>query len=330
MRKKIQIFLCVVFAVLQLNAQDVCEMSSDSIYGVVNVSVCNMRKDGKFTSGMETQALLGMPIKILQFNGWYEIQTPDDYTGWVHRKVITPMSAEAMNQWNKASKVVVMSHYGFAYQSPNKESLPVSDIVGGNRLKYEGVQQGFYKVSYPDGRQAYISMEDAMLEDEWRKMLQQDALSILQTAYSLQGVPYLWAGTSSKGVDCSGYVRTVLFMHDIIIPRDAWQQALVGQRIDVKTGLSGLLPGDLLFFGTKASDERPEVVSHVAFYMGDAKFIHSMGDVHVGSLDPADALYDEMNTNRLLYGGRILPYVNQEKQINTTLQNVYYQQVDKP
>ena len=29
---------------------------------------------------MSTQALLGMPVKVLQYTGWYEIQTPDDYT----------------------------------------------------------------------------------------------------------------------------------------------------------------------------------------------------------------------------------------------------------
>lgn len=60
-----------------------------------------------------------------------------------------------------------------------------------------------------------------------------DAQSIIRTAYTMIGIPYLWAGTSSKGVDCSGLVRTVLFMHDIIIPRDASQQAYVGQRIGI-------------------------------------------------------------------------------------------------
>ena len=75
-------------------------MPADSAYGVVHISVCNLRDEGKFTSGMSTQALLGMPVKVLQYTGWYEIQTPDDYTGWVHRMVITPMSKERYNEWN--------------------------------------------------------------------------------------------------------------------------------------------------------------------------------------------------------------------------------------
>ena len=69
---------------------------------------------------MSTQALLGMPVKVLQYTGWYEIQTPDDYTGWVHRMVITPMSKERYDEWNRAEKIVVTSHYGFAYENRMK------------------------------------------------------------------------------------------------------------------------------------------------------------------------------------------------------------------
>ena len=208
-------------------------MPADSAYGVVHISVCNMRDEGKFTSGMSTQALLGMPVKVLQYTGWYEIQTPDDYTGWVHRMVITPMSKEKYDEWNRAEKIVVTSHYGFTYEKPDDDSQTVSDVVAGNRLKWEGSKGHFYKVSYPDGRQAYISRHISQPESKWRASLKQDAESIIKTAYTMIGIPYLWAGTSSKGVDCSGLVRTVLFMHDIIIPRDASQQAYVGERIEI-------------------------------------------------------------------------------------------------
>ncbi|WP_365976384.1 SH3 domain-containing protein, partial [uncultured Bacteroides sp.] len=89
--KKNALFLCCIWAIsaLSMKAQEIPPLSADSTYGVVQVSVCNVREEGKFTSGMSTQALLGMPVKVRQYTGWYEIQTPDDYTGWVHRMVIT-------------------------------------------------------------------------------------------------------------------------------------------------------------------------------------------------------------------------------------------------
>ena len=94
---------------------------------------------------MSTQALLGMPVKVLQYTGWYEIQTPDDYTGWVHRMVITPMSKERYNEWNRAEKIVVTAHYGFTYEKPDEKSQTVSDVVAGNRLKWEGSKGHFIK-----------------------------------------------------------------------------------------------------------------------------------------------------------------------------------------
>ena len=324
MKKNILLFYCfLAMMAASLKAQEIRPMPADSAYGVVHISVCNLREEGKFTSGMSTQALLGMPVKVLQYNGWYEIQTPDDYTGWVHRMVITPMSKERYDEWNRAEKIVVTSHYGFAYEKPDESSQPVSDVVAGNRLKWEGSKGHFYQVSYPDGRKAYLSKSISQPEAEWRASLKQDVESIIETAYSMMGIPYLWAGTSSKGVDCS--VRTVLFMHDIIIPRDASQQAYVGEHIDIAPDFSNVKRGDLVFFGRKATAERKEGISHVGIYLGNKQFIHALGDVHVSSMNPADQNYDEFNTKRLLFAVRFLPYINKEKGMNTTNKNPFYQ-----
>ena len=326
MKKNILLFYCfLAMMAASLKAQEIRPMPADSAYGVVHISVCNLREEGKFTSGMSTQALLGMPVKVLQYNGWYEIQTPDDYTGWVHRMVITPMSKERYDEWNRAEKIVVTSHYGFAYEKPDESSQPVSDVVAGNRLKLEGRKGHFYQVSYTDGRKAYLSKSISQPEAEWRASLKQDVESIIETAYSMMGIPYLWAGTSSKGVDCSGLVRTVLFMHDIIIPRDASQQAYVGEHIDIAPDFSNVKRGDLVFFGRKATAERKEGISHVGIYLGNKQFIHALGDVHVSSMNPADQNYDEFNTKRLLFAVRFLPYINKEKGMNTTNKNPFYQ-----
>lgn len=293
-------------------------------YGILNVSVANLRADADFSSEMMTQGLMGMPVRVLQRDGWYRIQTPDRYIAWVHRVGVHPVTKEELDAWNRAEKIVVTSHYGFVYSQPKETSQTVSDVVAGNRLKWVGTKGAYYQVVYPDGREGYISRAISMPEKKWRAGLKQDAASIIATAHTLMGVPYLWAGTSSKGVDCSGFMRTVLFMHDIIIPRDASQQAYTGEHIDIASDFANLQPGDLLFFGRKATPERKERVVHVGMYIGGKRFIHSQGDVRISSFDPADALFDEYNLGRLLFAARVIPYINKEKGLNTTETNELY------
>jgi cell wall-associated NlpC family hydrolase len=296
----------------------------DKTYGVVDVSVCNVRAADDFSAELSLQALLGMPVRIIQDEMFYRVQTPDLYTGWVHHTGITPMTKAEYDAWNRAVKIIVTAHYGFAYSRPDAKSQTVSDVVSGDRLKWEGTEGDFYKVSYPDGRIAYLSKTVAMTEREWRSSIKQDAASIIKTAYSLMGIPYMWGANSAKSADCSGFVRTVLFLHDIIIPRDASQMAYIGQHIDIAPACSNLQPGDLVFFGRKAGNGKKEHVSHVGLYVGNQRFIHSMGDVHESSFNPKDANYDAYNLGRRLHAVRFLPYLNKVDNINTTITNSFY------
>ena len=61
-------------------------------YGVVDISVCNLRATPDYDAEMVSQALLGTPVHIRQItdkNGWPEVQTPDTYTGWIHKDAVT-------------------------------------------------------------------------------------------------------------------------------------------------------------------------------------------------------------------------------------------------
>lgn len=291
----------------------------EKAYGLINVSVCNTRSDADYNAGQESQALLGMPVEILgRKNEWTQIKTPEGYEHWTLSSTIKKVSNEELTLWNHSQQAVVTALTTWIYSKPSKHAQTVSDAAGGNRLKLLGKKKGFYQVEYPDGRQGFISKKDAMPIDLWREKTPKDAGSILKTAYSMMGIPYMWGGTSPKGVDCSGFVRTVLYLHDIIIPRNASQQAKVGLHIDIAPDFSNLQPGDLLFFGSKNADGSPKRVVHVGFSLGGRRFIHSLGCVHTGSFDPTDSNYDEYELHRLLYAVRILPYVNQDAQINTT------------
>ena len=92
------------------------------------------------------------------------------------------------------------------------------------------------------------------------------------------GTPYSWGGTSSSGVDCSGFVRSVFQKAGISLPRTSSEQAEIGRKIPV----SEVEPGDLLFFNTTG-----EGVSHVGMSIGGPHFVHASSSrgVIVSSLE---------------------------------------------
>ncbi|MFT4222935.1 NlpC/P60 family protein [Dysgonomonas sp.] len=299
----------------------------DKTSGVINLSVADIRTEGKFSAEMATQAILGTPIRVLQKDGWYRVQTPDGYIGWIQLSSFTPMTQEEITAWNKAPKIVFTDYFGFSYQAPDKNSQHVSDLVLSNILKWEGEENGFYKVSYPDGRKAYIQKNQSMLYDDWRKSKEATGESFVIEAYKLMGIPYVWGGTSVKGMDCSGLTKTVLFMHGIILMRDASQQAYTGIPVDISNGYENLQVGDLMFFGKKAQGDKKERVRHVAFYVGNKQFIHASGCIRVSSLDPQSPDYDEANTKEFIRAIRVTGAVDQQ---NTNIwsieKNSFYKQ----
>lgn len=300
-----------------------CLQASAIEYGVVDLSVCNIRRSPSYASEMVTQALLGTPVHVLGVeNGWPHIQCPDGYTGYVNRDAVTRMTKAQYHEWNAAPKAMVTALFAVVISHPDAGGDTVSDVVGGDRLWLLGEKKDYLHVRFPSGREGYISKADAVPDSEFRESVRQDAEAILETALTMVGFPYVWGGTSPKGFDCSGYVRTVLALHGIIIPRDAGQQAPVTERIETSRGLDKLQPGDLLFFGNKETGK----VRHVGFYMGDGRFLHCIGKAHINSLVPGEPDYDAGNSPSLLYGGRYLHWLNDpaHKEINTYWTNPYY------
>ena len=62
----------------------------------------------------------------------------------------------------------------------------------------------------------------------------------------------------------------------------------------------------------------------MGFYLGDGKFIHSLGLVKIGSFRPEDPEYDAYNTGRYLFASRVLPFIDKQEGLNTTMTNSYY------
>jgi len=279
----------------------------DKIYGIINLSVANMRVKPEHGEEMATQALLGSPLKVWKKKGgWYLVQTPDDYLGWVDDDGFQQMNKEEFDEWIASEKVIYIQKYGSAYSEAEINSLPVSDIVEGDILKKINTEGDFVKVEYPDKRTAYIPKNETENYSEWINNLETNPDNLLKTAKTFLGIPYLWGGTSSKGFDCSGFTKTVYSLNGIMLPRDASQQVNVGEVIDTKNGFENLNPGDLLFFGRKAAGDSKERVTHVALYIGNNEFIHASGSVRINSLDKSKENFSEYRFNTFIRAKRLL------------------------
>ncbi|MBF0649921.1 C40 family peptidase [Dysgonomonas sp. GY75] len=286
------------------------ETVGEKTYGVINVSVADVRMGASYAAEMGTQLLLGAPVQVLQHDDWWRIKTAEGYVAWTTGGSFVRMTKDDFNKWITAKKIIFTDDYGFGYENPDEKKQRVSDLAFGNMLKLEADNGRFYKVSYPDGRIAYILKSQSKPYEEWLASVKLTEESILEKALSLKGIPYTWGGTSVKGMDCSGFTKTVMLMHGIILMRDASQQVKTGIPVDISNGYENLRPGDLMFFGKKAQDGKKERIRHVAFYKGDKEFIHASGYIRINSLDSTKANYDELNTREFVRASRVIGAVD--------------------
>ncbi|GHB53716.1 C40 family peptidase [Persicitalea jodogahamensis] len=279
----------------------------EQIYGVVNLSVANIRSQPRDAAELATQALLGMPLKVLNKDrGWYLVQTPDHYIAWLDWGGFQRMNQADFESWEGAEKIIVLSPYTFSYEETDADGQTVSDLVAGDLLKMLDEKGEFYHVQYPDGRTAYIKKADARPYAEWLASLTISEDKLVGTAKRMMGLPYLWGGTSYKGVDCSGFTKTIYLLNGWVLPRDASQQVHSGTLVDTDRGFDKLRPGDLLFFGTKAGETTAEKVTHVGMWIGNGEFIHASGKVRVSSMNARAPNYDDFEKNRFIRAKRLL------------------------
>lgn len=276
----------------------------DKPWGLVNVSVCNIRFFSSHDAEMVSQALMGTPVKILKENeGWLLIQTPDKYIGWVDSEAISEKSESEHNSWKSSPRLFYTAKTGDVFPDQSGKKV-ISDIVAGCIVEKTGVSGNDFIVRLPDGREGYIPAGETIPFDDLDagRLLKPGTLS--ETAESFMGIPYLWGGTSSKGFDCSGFTKTIYYLNGIILARDASQQFQYGIRIRRDNVPDSLKAGDLLFFGSgRRGRPRP---THVAMYIGNSEFIHCSGMVMINSLDSTKANFSRTRRDTFIGARRII------------------------
>ncbi len=315
MRKTIGIIL---MAIISLGA-----MAQEKRMAVVEFSTSYLRLKPDYESPLETQELMGTVVEILgEQSYWREVVTPQPYKAWCTDQGLVEMSSEELKAYEEAPKVMFHDLYGHIYKEPSMDAQTICDLVGGDLLRLTGINSNNDKalrkalkgkwtnVMLPSGKTGFVPSKQLKVHNGFRSIAMGEGSAesispetteaIIAQAMKLVGVPYLWGGMSAKGVDCSGLVRICHIMNGILLPRNASQQVKCGERVELDT----LQRGDLVFFGTPATDEKPMKITHVGIYLGGNKIIHSSHRVRINSLVPGDEDYYE-NAHKLVAAIRL-------------------------
>ncbi|WP_225554922.1 C40 family peptidase [Sphingobacterium bovistauri] len=304
----------------------------DKKQGVIILSVANLRTKPGHAEEMATQILLGTQVDILQRErGELRVRTPEGYIAWIPTASVAQMNDAELQRWKVSPKLIYTNEFGKSYSKADDKSLRVSDLVYGNILSLISSDEKYFHVKYPDGRTAYISKSEMTTFENWLSTRQLTAENLLESAKSMLGLPYLWGGTSVKGVDCSGLTKTAFYMNGYVIPRDASQQVLVGDKIeiigsdgnfDATLALKNLKPADLLFFAGSKNSNPNARITHVAMYIGNGEFIHSAGRVRINSMLKDAENYDDFQTRTVVSARRYIG--SSDRQIQLIKENKSY------
>ena len=310
---------------------------------VVEFSTSYLRLEPDYESPLETQELMGTAVEIVgEQSYWMEVITPQPYRAWCTNQGLVEMTEEELKAYMDAPKVMYNGLYGHIYIERSLKSATLCDLVGGDILRFgpeaekragKALRGRWTQVMLPSGKTGYVPSKELKLHQGWTSIAMGEGSAesispdvtekIIAQAEKLLGVPYLWGGMSAKGVDCSGLVRICHIMNGILLPRNASQQVFCGERIEVPrrdlnnedraatydreealAAVANLERGDLVYFGTPATDEKPMRITHVGIYLGNNRMIHSSHRVRINSLIPGDEDYYE-NSHRLVAATRL-------------------------
>lgn len=190
-----------------------------------------IRRRPSLDAPVETEILFGERFTAYETkNGFIWGQAAlDGYVGYVEEAVLAASAAPPTHRVTASSTFL----YAEAdLKSPVRLTLPLNAKLApkGEGRFVELPAIGFVFA----GHLAPL----AALADDW-----------VAVAERFVGTPYLWAGRTPLGFDCSGLVQAALELAGIAALRDTdQQQAILGEEIAVTANLQALRRGDLVFW----------------------------------------------------------------------------------
>ncbi len=206
-------------------------------------------------TGQQTQLLFGETFKAYEEkDGWVWGQADlDGYVGYARAEYFSPPESAT----HRVSALATPLFFAADVKMGAREILPMNAKLS---------------VASPDGRFARLSNDLYVFAGHLTKT-DSSFSDWVAIAQRFIGVPYVWGGKTSAGIDCSGLVQTALEAGGISSPRDTdMMEAALGTLLAHDAPLRR---GDLVFWR-----------GHVGIMLDPGQMIHANGFAMQVSVEP--------------------------------------------
>jgi cell wall-associated NlpC family hydrolase len=225
------------------------------------VPVIPLRAEAAHRSEMVSQFLFGEVAEVLEkVKDFTKIRIlNDEYIGWCQSNQVHEIPDVQIQTGNDLLNGDLL---GTININGTKMHIPFG--VSLQHFENGVAQIGHYKMEF-EGK--HWNTKDASFNEETINWI---TSNFLNTAY-------LWGGRTIFGIDCSGFTQQVFRFLNISLPRDAYQQAAIGE---IVVFLQEATCGDLAFF-----DNAEGKITHVGIMLNAATIMHASGKVRIDDID---------------------------------------------
>jgi cell wall-associated NlpC family hydrolase len=206
----------------------------------VCVPVADLRRTPREDAGLDTQLIFGERFTVYEERGgwaWGQNGT-DGYVGYV------PAAALSAEFEDPTHQVAVLRT--FLYPMPDLKTPPVGFLPYAAEVTVTDEDGKWRRVDGGGIESAWVFAAHLTELGTW-------AEDYVAEAERFLGIPYLWGGRSSFGLDCSALVQLALARSGIAVPRDTYVQAEgigedVPDAVHPDNERRELMRGDLIFW----------------------------------------------------------------------------------
>ena len=200
----------------------------------VTVSSAALRREPRPDAAQETEALFGEDVLVFETTeeGWSWVQLQgDSYVGWTASAALGPGGDGPTHR--------IAVPRTLLFPGPDIKLPPLMGLPMGALVTVTGEAEdrnARYALTTPTGA----------IVTQHLQTLGAPADDFVAVAERFLGMPYLWGGKTTLGIDCSGLVQLALGMAGVEAPRDTdMQERALGTRL---AGIEPLRRGDLVFW----------------------------------------------------------------------------------